>query len=417
MQGGPSHLDTYDYKPALYKNDGKKMPFDDARTIANTGKRGTSERVMKPMWKYKQYGESGRQTSELFHETAKHSDDLTFIHSMHTEGVAHGPATLFLHCGATSFIRPSLGSWINYGLGSENENLPGFISLAPIPQSGGARNYGSAFLPAAHQGTAIGKAGKLDKNSTIRNMVNADLSSNEQRQQLQFLQRLNAEQLKNGNSDSELEALISSYELAWRMQTNAPGVLEIGQETQETLAMYGIGEDATDNFGRQCLLARRLCENGVRFVQVTSGAAGGASNWDQHSKLPQHAAQAKAVDKPIAGLLQDLKQRGLLEDTIVWFSGEFGRTPYAQKNGTGRDHNAGGFTTWLAGDCLKSGFAYGATDEFGQKAVKDKVHMHDLHATLLYLLGLDHEQLTYRYAGRDFRLTDVHGSVVKGILT
>jgi hypothetical protein len=417
MQGGPSHLDTYDYKPALYKNDGKKMPFDDARTIANTGKRGTSERVMKPMWKYKQYGESGRQTSELFHETAKHSDDLTFIHSMHTEGVAHGPATLFLHCGATSFIRPSLGSWINYGLGSENENLPGFISLAPIPQSGGARNYGSAFLPAAHQGTAIGKAGKLDKNSTIRNMVNADLSSNEQRQQLQFLQRLNAEQLKNGNSDSELEALISSYELAWRMQTNAPGVLEIGQETQETMAMYGIGEDATDNFGRQCLLARRLCENGVRFVQVTSGAAGGASNWDQHSKLPQHAAQAKAVDKPIAGLLQDLKQRGLLEDTIVWFSGEFGRTPYAQKNGTGRDHNAGGFTTWLAGDCLKSGFAYGATDEFGQKAVKDKVHMHDLHATLLYLLGLDHEQLTYRYAGRDFRLTDVHGSVVKGILT
>jgi hypothetical protein len=335
---------------------------------------------------------------------------------MHTEGVAHGPATLFLHCGATSFIRPSLGSWINYGLGSENENLPGFISLAPIPQSGGARNYGNAFLPAAHQGTAIGKAGKLDKDSTIRNMVNADLSNNEQRQQLQFLQRLNAEQLKSGNADSELEALISSYELAWRMQTNAPGVLEIGQETQETMAMYGIGEDATDNFGRQCLLARRLCENGVRFVQVTSGAAGGASNWDQHSKLPQHAAQAKAVDKPIAGLLQDLKQRGLLEDTIVWFSGEFGRTPYAEKNGTGRDHNAGGFTTWLAGDCLKSGFAYGATDEFGQKAVKDKVHMHDLHATLLHLLGLDHEQLTYRYAGRDFRLTDVHGSVVKGIL-
>jgi hypothetical protein len=416
MQGGPSHLDTYDYKPALYKNDGKKMPFDDARTIANTGKRGTSERVMKPMWKYKQYGESGRQTSELFRETAKHSDDLTFIHSMHTEGVAHGPATLFLHCGATSFIRPSLGSWINYGLGSENENLPGFISLAPIPQSGGARNYGNAFLPAAHQGTAIGKAGKLDKDSTIRNMVNADLSNNEQRQQLQFLQRLNAEQLKSGNADSELEALISSYELAWRMQTNAPGVLEIGQETQETMTMYGIGEEATDNFGRQCLLARRLCENGVRFVQVTSGAAGGASNWDQHSKLPQHAAQAKAVDKPIAGLLQDLKQRGLLEDTIVWFSGEFGRTPYAEKNGTGRDHNAGGFTTWLAGDCLKSGFSYGATDEFGQKAVKDKVHMHDLHATLLHLMGLDHEQLTYRYAGRDFRLTDVHGQVVKEIL-
>jgi hypothetical protein len=417
MQGGPSHVDTYDYKPTLYKNDGKKMPFDDARTIANTGKRATSERVMKPMWKYKQYGESGRQVSDLFRETAKHSDDLTFIHSMHTEGVAHGPATLFLHCGATSFVRPSFGSWVTYGLGSENENLPGFISLAPLTSSGGARNYGSAFLPAAQQGTAIGKNGTLDKKATIRNLGNADLSQNEQRRQLQFLQRLNAEQLKSENRDSELEAVISSYELAWRMQNNAPGVLDLSKETQETMAMYGIGEKATDNFGRQCLMARRLCENGVRFVQVTSGAAGGASNWDQHSKLSQHAPQAKAVDKPIAGLLQDLKQRGLLEDTIVWFSGEFGRTPYAQKNGTGRDHNADGFTTWLAGGCLKSGFAYGSTDDFGHKAVEDKVHMHDLHATLLHLLGLDHERLTYRYAGRDFRLTDVHGKVVKSIIS
>lgn len=416
MQGGPSHVDTYDYKPALYKNDGKKMPFDDARTIANTGKRATSERVMKPMWKYRQYGQSGRRVSDLFHETAKHSDDLTFIHSMHTEGVAHGPATLFLHCGSTSFVRPSLGSWVTYGLGSENENLPGFMSLAPLSSSGGARNYGNAFLPAAHQGTGIGKNGKLDKNATIRNLGNAELSNDEQRRQLRFLQRLNAEQLKSGKRDSELEAVISSYELAWRMQNNAPGVLDLSTETQGTMAMYGIGEKETDNFGRQCLMARRLCENGVRFVQVTSGATGGVSNWDQHSKLPQHAPQAKAVDKPIAGLLQDLKQRGLLEDTIVWFSGEFGRTPYAQKNGTGRDHNADGFTTWLAGDCLKSGFAYGATDEFGHKAVKDKVHMHDLHATLLHLLGLDHERLTYRYAGREFRLTDVHGSVVQGIM-
>ncbi|MEC7565055.1 MAG: DUF1501 domain-containing protein [Planctomycetota bacterium] len=416
MQGGPSHVDTYDYKPALYKNDGKKMPFDDARTIANTGKRGTSERVMKPMWKYKQYGESGRQTSDLFRETAAHSDDLTFIHSMHTEGVAHGPATLFLHCGSTSFIRPSIGSWVTYGLGTENENLPGFISLGPLTSSGGSRNYGSAFLPAANQGTAIGKAGKFDANATIRNLGNADLSNKEQRRQLEFLQRLNAEQLKNANRDSDLEALISSYELAWRMQNNAPGILDLSHESQNTMAMYGIGEKETDYFGRQCLMARRLCENGVRFVQVTSGAGGGASNWDQHSKLPQHEGQAKAVDKPIAGLLQDLKQRGLLEDTIVWFSGEFGRNPYAQNNGTGRDHNAYGFTTWLAGDCLKSGLAYGATDEFGHKAVKDKVHMHDLHATLLHLLGLDHERLTYRYAGRDFRLTDVHGRVVTDVL-
>ena len=417
MQGGPSHVDTYDHKPTLYRNDGKKMPFDDARTIANTGKRATSQRVMKPMWKFKQYGESGRWASDLFRKTAKHSDDLTFIHSMHTEGVAHGPATLFLHCGSTTFIRPSFGSWVTYGLGSENENLPGFMSLGALSSSGGARNYGSAFLPAANQGTAVGKNGTLDTNATIRNLVNADLSKDEQRRQLQFLQRLNAEQLKSGNRDSDFEALISSYELAWRMQNNAPGVLDLSKETQPTKAMYGIGEKATDSFGRQCLMARRLCENGVRFVQVTSGATRGAKNWDQHSKLPLHAAQARAVDKPIAGLLQDLKQRGLLEDTIVWFSGEFGRTPYAEKDGTGRDHNADGFTTWLAGDCLKSGLAYGATDEFGHKAIENKVHMHDLHATLLHLLGLDHERLTYRYAGRDFRLTDVHGTVVRGIMT
>ena len=414
MQGGPSHVDTFDYKPALYENDGKKMPFDDARTIAKTGKSATSELVMKPMWKYRQYGESGRWASDLFRETAKHSDDLTFIHSMHSEGVAHGPATLFLHCGSTNFTRPSLGSWVTYGLGTENENLPGFVSLAPLTSSGGVRNYGSAFLPAAHQGTAI------RKNATIRNLRNADLSKNEQLRQLEFLNNLNAEQLKSENRDSELESLISSYELAWRMQNNAPYVLDLSKETPGTLAMYGIGEKATDDFGRQCLMARRLCENGVRFVQVTSGATDGVSNWDQHSKLPQHATQAKAVDRPIAGLLQDLKQRGLLEDTIVWWSGEFGRAPYAQnpseKKVAGRDHNANGFTTWLAGGGVKSGLAYGATDEFGHKAVEDKVHMHDLHATLLHLLGLDHEQLTYRYAGRDFRLTDVHGEVVQGIL-
>ena len=418
MQGGPSHVDTFDYKPALYENDGKKMAFDDARTIAKTGKRATSELVMKPMWKYRQYGESGRWSSDLFRETAKHSDDLTFIHSMHSEGVAHGPATLFLHCGSTSFIRPSLGSWVSYGLGTENENLPGFVSLAPLTSSGGARNFGSAFLPAAHQGTPI------RKNDTIRNLKNADLSKNEQLRQLNFMQRLNAEQLKGGNRDSELESLIGSYELAWRMQNNAPHVLDLSKETPGTLAMYGIGEKETDDFGRQCLMARRLCENGVRFIQVTSGAAGGSNNWDQHSRLFEHAPHAKAVDRPIAGLLQDLKQRGLLEDTIVWWSGEFGRAPYVQnptkKKATagdfGRDHNANGFTTWLAGGGVKSGLAYGATDEFGHKAVEDKVHMHDLHATLLHLLGLDHERLTYSYAGRDFRLTDVHGEVVHDIL-
>jgi hypothetical protein len=416
MQGGPSHVDTFDYKPALEKNDGKSMPFDDARIIANTGNRGTSQRVMKSPWKFKQYGESARPASDLFPATAGFMDDLTLVHSMHTEGVAHGPATLFLHCGSTNFVRPSFGSWVTYGLGSENENLPGFISLSPSAGNGGPRNYGNAFLPAVYQGTMIGKAGGPIKDATIRNLKNADLNSQQQRRQLEFLQSLNRQQMQSTAGDSELEAVINSYELAWRMQSNVPDVLNLGQESQETLAMYGIGEAATDNYGRQCLMARRLCEAGVRFIQVNYGDNSANPAWDQHSNLPVHAQHARAVDKPIAGLLQDLKQRGLLKDTIVWWSGEFGRTPYAQSNGTGRDHNPGGFTTWLAGDCLKSGFSHGATDEFGAAAVESKVHMHDLHATLLYLLGLDHEKLTYRYAGRDFRLTDVAGQVVQDII-
>jgi hypothetical protein len=417
MQGGPSHVDSFDYKPLLEKNDGKQMPFVDARTLARTGKGDTSQRVMKPLWKFRQYGESGRWASDLFPETARHADDLCFVHSMHTEGVAHGPATLFLHCGSTNFIRPSFGSWVTYGLGTENENLPGFVSLCPSAGNGGPRNYGNAFLPAAYQGTAIGKAGSPIKDATIRNLKNAALSREDQQRQLEFLQKLNAEQLKSGTGDSELEAVINSFELAWRMQNNVPDVLEMSGETPESLAMYGIGEKATDNFGRQCLMARRLCEAGVRFIQVTYGDSSANPAWDQHSNLPKHEQHARAVDKPIAGLLKDLKQRGLLEDTVVWWGGEFGRTPYAQGNGTGRDHNPGGFTVWLAGDCVKSGFSYGATDEFGHRAVENKVHMHDLHATLLHLLGLDHERLTYRYAGRDFRLTDVHGEVVKSIVS
>lgn len=416
MQGGPSHVDTFDYKPALEKNDGQSMPFNDARAIANSGKRGTTQRVMKSPWQFHQYGESARPASDLFPATASHMDDLTLVHSMHTEGVAHGPATLFLHCGSTNFIRPSFGSWVTYGLGSESENLPGFISLSPSAGNGGPRNYGNAFLPAVYQGTVIGKAGGSTKDATIRNLKNANLDQPQQLRQLEFLQSLNREQLGAAAGDSELEAVINSFELAWRMQNNVPDVLNLSQETQETLAMYGIGEEATDNYGRECLMARRLCEAGVRFIQVNYGDNSANPAWDQHSNLPKHEQHARAVDKPIAGLLQDLKQRGLLKDTIVWWGGEFGRTPYAQNNGTGRDHNPGGFTTWLAGDCLKSGLSYGATDEFGAAAVENKVHMHDLHATLLHALGLDHEKLTYRYAGRDFRLTDVAGHVVKEIL-
>jgi hypothetical protein len=416
MQGGPSHVDTFDHKPALEKHDGKSMPFDDARTIANSGKRGTTQRVMKSPWKFKQYGESARPASDLFPATACHMDDLTLVHSMHTEGVAHGPATLFLHCGSTNFVRPSFGSWVTYGLGSENENLPGFISLSPSAGNGGPRNYGNAFLPSVYQGTVIGKPGGPIKDATIRNLRNADLSHEQQQRQLEFLQSLNREQLQFVGGDSELQAVTNSFELAWRMQNNVPDVLNLDQESKETLALYGIGEKATDNYGRQCLMARRLCEAGVRFIQVNYGDNSANPAWDQHSNLPKHEQHARAVDKPIAGLLQDLKQRGLLKDTIVWWGGEFGRTPYAQNNGTGRDHNPGGFTIWLAGDCLKSGYSHGATDEFGAAAVENKVHMHDLHATLLHLLGLDHEKLTYRYAGRDFRLTDVHGHVVKEIL-
>jgi len=400
MQGGVSHVDSFDHKPLLDERDGKMMDFDDARKIANSGKReASSHRVMKSLWKFSRRGQCGHWGSELFPHMANKADELCFLHSLHTEGVAHGPATLFLHCGSTNFIRPSMGSWVSYGLGSESENLPAFVSLSPSSGNGGPRNYGNAFLPSVHQGTAIGKAGSPIGEATIRNLTNPRLSPAEQRRSFEFMQEINAEQLKRHPGDSELEAVISSYELAWRMQNHAPDILNLTKESPATLALYGIGEKPTDNFGRQCLMARRLCESGVRFIQVTYG---------DNSAL--------AVDKPVAGLLEDLKQRGLLEDTIVWWGGEFGRTPYAEKNGTGRDHNPGGFTAWLAGGGVKPGFSFGTTDEWGHLAVENKIHMHDLHATILHLLGLDHEKLTYRFDGRDFRLTDVHGHIVRDII-
>jgi hypothetical protein len=410
MQGGVSHVDSYDYKPRLEKDDGRMLAFDDARVLANTGQRGSSQRIMKPLWKFSRHGKCGRWGSDLFPETNRHADDLCFIHSLHTEGVAHGPATLFLHCGSTNLIRPSMGSWLLYGLGTENENLPGFVSIAPSSGNGGARNYGSAFLPAAFQGTALGRAGGPASEATIRNLGGRDAGPSD------LLRELNREQLRARPGDTEFEAVAGSYELAWRMQKNAPDVLDLSKESKETLAMYGVGEKATDTFGRECLVARRLAEAGVRFVQVTYGDNSANPAWDQHSNLPKHGDHARAVDRPVAGLLADLQQRGLLEETLVWWGGEFGRTPYAEKNGTGRDHNPGGFTVWLAGGGVKAGFAHGATDEFGHQAVEGRVHMHDLHATILHLLGLDHEKLTFRYAGRDFRLTDVSGSVVREIL-
>lgn len=410
MQGGVSHVDSFDYKPRLLKDDGMMKNFGDLRSLAKTGT-SPQHRVMKPLWDFSQRGESGLWASNLFPEMAKHMDELCVIRSMHTEGIAHGPATLFLHTGTTTFVRPSMGAWVNYGLGTENENLPGFVTISPSLGNGGPRNYSNAFLPAAYQGTAIGRAGLAAKDSSIRHLQ-PPRSMEEAKRQFDLLRELNTEQLRQKPGESELEAVINSYELAWRMQGSAPDVIDFRGESPETLALYGIGEKATDNFGRQCLLARRMCESGVRFVQVNYGDNTNNPAWDQHSNMEKHADHAQAVDKPVAGLLADLKQRGLLEDTIVWWGGEFGRTPYAESNGTGRDHNPAGFSVWLAGGGFKRGVAYGETDEFGHHAVVDKVHMHDLHATLLHALGLDHEKLTYRHAGRDFRLTDVYGQVV-----
>lgn len=415
MQGGVSHVDSYDNKPRLTKDDGKQFAFDDSRTVANTGQRGTTQRVMKPMWKFAQHGQSGAWASDLFPEVAKKVDDLCFIKSMHTEGVAHGPATLFLHCGSTNFVRPSFGAWTLYGLGTENQNLPGFVSIAPSAGNGGARNYGSAFLPAIYQGTPLGAAGRPASEIAMKN-VSPAVGPPEAKARFELLRELHAEQLKRTPGDTELEAVANSYELAWRMQMNAPDALDLSKESAETKKLYGIGDKATDTFGQQCLIARRLSEQGVRFIQVTYGDSSANPAWDQHSNLAKHGDHAHAVDKPIAGLLEDLKRKDLLKDTIVWWGGEFGRTPYAEKNGTGRDHNPLGFTTWVAGGGFKPGHCHGATDEFGALAVEDKVHMHDLHATILHQLGLDHEKLTFDYAGRPFRLTDVHGHVVKEVL-
>jgi hypothetical protein len=310
-----------------------------------------------------------------------------------------------------------MGSWVMYGLGAENENLPGFMTISPSLGNGGPRNYGNGFLPAVFQGTPVGRSGQPAKESTIKNIANTFWTPEQQRKQFGLLSALNAEQAaKAMPGDTEIDAVIRSYELAARMQTNAPGAMDLSDESEATLKLYGINEEPTDNYGRQCLMARRLAEQGVRYIQVNYGDNSNNPAWDQHSNLPKHGDHAAAVDKPIAGLLADLKQRGLLEDTIVWWGGEFGRTPYAQNNGTGRDHNPLGFTVWVAGGGFKSGFSHGVTDDIGHMAVEDKVHMHDLHATILHQLGLDHEKLTFRHAGRDFRLTDVHGHVVKEII-
>lgn len=415
MQGGPSQVDTFDYKPLLEQRDGQMHTFDDARVLAKR-KEVVEHRVFRSPWKFQQYGQCGQHVSELFPRIAKQVDDLCFLKGMHTDGVAHGPATLFLHTGSINLVRPSMGSWVLYGLGSENENLPGFVTIQPSMGNGGPRNYNNAFLPAIYQGTAVGRAGTPAREARIRNLNNSVWSTEQQRVQFEALRRLNAQQLAQHSADSELEALLSSYELAWRMQHAVPDILDLSQEPEYVQRMYGIDQQPTNDFGRQCLMARRLCEAGVRFVQVNYGDNSNNPRWDQHSNLERHAEHALNTDQPVAALIQDLKQRGLLEDTLIWWGGEFGRTPYAQANGTGRDHNPDGFTIFLAGGGVKPGYSYGQTDEFGHHAIQGKVHMHDWHATLLHLLGLDHERLTFPHDGREFRLTDVHGEVITDIL-
>jgi hypothetical protein len=330
---------------------------------------------------------------------------------MKADNNAHGGALLQLHTGSDTFVRPSMGSWINYGLGTENQNLPGFITIGPTLGHGGVQNWSSAFLPAYTQGTPIGNAAIPAEKASINYISNPESTSDLQRMQLDMLKEMNEEQLRHFGHDPNLEGRIQSFELAFRMQTEGPGLLDISQESKATRDLYGIDEKPTDNFGRQCLLARRFSEKGVRFVQVTH-----SYKWDQHGNLKGgHTSNAKEVDKPIAGLLKDLKAHGMLEDTLVLWGGEFGRTPVAQ-GGDGRDHNPNGFTMWMAGGGVKPGTIYGATDDYGYYATQNVMHIHDLHATMLHLMGIDHLKLTYRYGGRDFRLTDVFGEVAHGII-
>jgi hypothetical protein len=352
--------------------------------------------------------------SDLFPKVAKHIDDLCILRSVHGTNPAHGGALLKLHTGSDQFVRPSMGAWVSYGLGTENENLPAFVTICPTLAHGGMNNWGAAFLPAHCQGTPIGTASQLAKNVHVKNITNPRIDEGLQRRQLDLLATINRRDLDRMDHDQTLEGRLQSFELAYRMQSVMPEAQDLTRESAATQHLYGVDDPVTENFGRQCLMARRFLERGVRFVQVTHSDS--EVQWDQHGDLYRgHTKNAAEVDKPIAGFLADLKARGLLEDTLVLWGGEFGRTPTAQ--GTdGRDHNPHGFTMWMAGGGVKGGFAYGATDDYGYYAAIDKMHVNDLHATILHLLGLDHERLTYRYAGRDFRLTDVAGRVATEIL-
>jgi hypothetical protein len=409
--GGPSHVDTFDPKPMLQRYAGKPLPRANLRTERKTGAAFPSP------FKFQRYGKSGIEVSELFAHTAKHIDDICVVRSMHADVPNHEPSLLLMNCGEARLIRPSMGSWVTYGLGTENQNLPGFIAMCP----GGypiqeTQNWQSAFLPGSYQGTYVDTQ-HTDLEKLIAHVKNNFVPAAEQRRQLDLLKRLNERHEQRRHHDAQLEARIQSFELAYRMQSDASDAFDVEREPKAVRDRYGPGVQA-----RQLLIARRLLERGVRFVQVWHGEG---QPWDNHDDIEKgHRHLAGQCDRAIGALLTDLKERGLFDSTLVIWGGEFGRTPtvelpQAGANAgkvNGRDHNHYGFSMWLAGGGVKGGQAYGATDEFGFAAVENKVHVHDLHATLLHLLGFDHERLTYRYAGRDFRLTDVHGHVVKELL-
>jgi len=409
MHGGVSHVDTFDPKPRLEAMHGQPLPLPKpAFEFAPTGN------LLASPWRFGRHGQSGLEISELFPCLAARADTLCLIRSMHGgDQVSHGPALLAMNTGSGVFARPSLGAWTLYGLGSENDNLPGFISLSPSLYHGGAQNHGSAFLPASFQGTRIGDGSTDFKTARLTNLAPA-LGPERQRAQLELLLERERRFLAARGGDDRLEARIQAFETAWRMQAEAPGVFDIGRESAATLAAYGVDAAPTDEFARQCVLARRCLEAGVRFVQVNFSYP--RNYWDAHGGLrDNHAGNAARVDRPIAALLDDLKARGLLDDTLVVFGTEFGRTPAAQGS-DGRDHHPHAFSVWMAGGGVRGGHAHGRTDDFGYYVEEGKVTMPDFHATILFLLGLDHERLTFRHAGRDHRLTDVSGNVVRGIL-
>jgi hypothetical protein len=406
MHGGPSQVDTFDYKPLLRRDHGKPLPFKARKVVSSE-----TFNLLQSPWEFKQHGQSGAWVSELFPELAKTADDLCFIRSMWGSNSRHGGALLEMHTGSDTFVRPAMGSWITYGLGTENQSMPGFITICPTQSHGGANNFGSAFLPAPYAGTPIGAVGIPAREARIPFISNTESPTDIQRLEIDYIQEMNRRQLEATGPDRALEGRIESFELAFRMQAEAPQLQDLSLETEATRKLYGLDNPITEDFGRQCLMARRLSERGVRFVQVSH-----TYKWDQHQQLRRdHSQNAREVDRPIAGLIADLKSRGLLKDTLVLWGGEFGRTPTAQGS-DGRDHNPEAFTMWLAGGGVKAGLQYGATDDYGYYSTVNKVHFHDLHATILHLMGLDHKRLTYRFAGRDFRLTDVHGEVVRDII-